>query len=81
MCHSMNYDLDTEEGMSNAVEWTRNLIDQIVDGGTWIVPRSGTLVHIDKHNRRCTIVGLAHDGSIGRVLTAAGYTVIDGQVL
>ena len=77
----MSYDLDTEEGMKNAVAWTTRLLDHVADGGTWAVPRSGTLIRIDKRNRLCTVVGLIPDPSIARVLNAAGFRVIDGQVI
>lgn len=70
----MNYDLDTEEGMKNAVTWTNNCMALLRDGGTWIVPRSGTVVtRIDK--RRVRVREFIPDPSIKRVLIAAGYDV------
>ena len=70
----MNYDLDTKEGMKNAVTWTNNCMALLRDGGTWIVPRSGTVVtRIDK--RRVRVREFIPDPSIKRVLIAAGYDV------
>ena len=46
----MNYDLDTKQGMVNAITWTKKLIAQLNDGGTWIVPRSGTMVTLDSNH-------------------------------
>lgn len=75
----MNYDLDTEEGMNNAKKWTMALLSRLNDGGTWAVPRSGTLVRIDRASNTCRVVGLIPDPSIERVLLALGYTVINEQ--
>ena len=75
----MNYDLDTEEGMKNAVAWTQSLLARINDGGTWAVPRSATVVTLDRRHGRCHVVGLVPDPSIIRVLRAAGYTVTTGE--
>lgn len=70
----MNYDLDTEEGMKNAVTWTNNCMALLRNGGTWIVPRSGTVVtRIDKTH--CRVREFIPDPSIKRVLVAAGYNV------
>ena len=43
----MNYNLDTDEGMANAVQWTTEHFAKLKDGGVWIVPRSGTLVRVN----------------------------------
>ena len=73
----MNYDLDTTEGMHNAVEWTRKMFDTVNDGGVWGVPRSGTLIHINKTDKIATIkVGFAPDPSLRRVIEAMGWTVV-----
>ena len=70
----MNYDLDTEEGMRNAVTWTKNALATLNDGGTWIVPRSGTVVtRVDEQHIR--VREFIPDPSIKRVLLAAGYIV------
>jgi len=76
----MNYDLDTEEGMKNAVDWTRNHLNRLTDGGTWMVPRSATLITVSHSQGTCRLVGLIPDPSIIRVLKAAGYTVTEGEI-
>lgn len=73
----MNYDLDTEAGMSNAVKWTRATFDTIKDGGAWMVPRSMTMVRINHTDKVATlIVGLVPDPSLKRVIEAMGWTVV-----
>ena len=73
----MNYDLDTKEGMSNAVKWTAAMFDTIKDGGTWMVPRSITMVRIiDKKEKVAAIIaGPIPDPSLRRVIEAMGWTV------
>lgn len=72
-----DYDLDTTEGMNNAVAWTRNLFSTVSDGGTWMVPRSMTMVRISHTDRVATlIVGFVPDPSLRRVIEAMGWTVI-----
>ena len=73
----MNFDLDTKEGMANAVLWTQNIVDTIKDGGSWIVPRSGTVVFVNKTNRVATIYSLIPDTAIPRVFKAMGWEVIE----
>lgn len=71
----MNWDVDTPEGMANAIEWTANLLDGLADGATWAVPRSGSIIRIDKQNRRATrLFGLAPETSIQKVFEAMGWT-------
>lgn len=73
----MNYDLDTKEGMDNAVRWTEKLFDVMNDGATWAVPRSSTLVLIDKQTKTATIrEGFLPEKGIAKVIRAMGWTVI-----
>ena len=73
-----DYDLDTKAGMNNAVKWTRAMFDTINDDGVWMVPRSMTMVRINKRERIATlIVGIAPDPSLKRVIEAMGWTVVE----
>lgn len=72
------YDLDTTEGMNNAVTWTRNMFATINDGGVWMVPRSMTMVRVSHTDKVATlIVGLAPDPSLKRVIEAMGWAVVE----
>lgn len=71
----MNYDLDTKEGMANAIAWTNGMLSQLKDRGVWIVPRSGTVVHFNQQELTATVAGFLPDSALARVLTAMGYTV------
>lgn len=74
----MNFDLDTTEGMNNAVKWTRNHFDLLNDHGSWGIPRSGTLVRVNKKEKIATITaGFMPDPSIKRVIEAMGWTVVE----
>ena len=73
----MNFDLDTEEGMANAVAWTAQTLALINDGGVWLVPRSGMRVMVRHADKAVTIyAGHTPDPSIPRVIKAMGWEVI-----
>jgi hypothetical protein len=71
------YDLDTEEGMANAIAWTNRTLEILNDGGVWGVPRSGMLVRmVSRKDKKVRVIdGLLPDPSIPRVLKAAGWTL------
>ena len=74
----MDYDLDTTQGMNNAVKWTQQMFDVLRDGASWEIPRSGTLVRINKNEKIATITpGFCPDPSIKRVIEAMGWTVLE----
>lgn len=74
----MNFDLDTTKGMGNAITWTKALILTINDRGAWMIPRSGTIVRVNKAQRIATIAeGVYPDTAIKRVFEAMGWTVIE----
>jgi hypothetical protein len=71
-----NYDIDTEEGMANSVAWTEELFLTINNGGKWVVPRSGTVIRVDKANKTAYITqGFVPDTGMERVIKAMGWTV------
>ena len=73
----INYDINTEEGMRNAIEWTERCLGKLKDGGVWYVPRSCTVVQIISHDRKeLKLVSIIPDRSIRLVLAAAGWTFI-----
>ena len=72
----MNYDLDTKDGMANAVQWQRSLIETINDAGMWAVPRSATLIRIHKKKQIAQFVTCGEvEHGIARVFKAMGWKV------
>lgn len=72
----MNFDLDTEDGMANAIAWTDNLFSTIKEGGTWFVPRSSTWMKVSHARKEVTITDQwIPDPSINRVVQAMGWTI------
>lgn len=72
-----SWDLNTAEGMENAIKWQLKLFSTLADGGKWIVPRSGTIFTV--HHKTKTVVralGFAPEPDIERVIRAAGWTVL-----
>lgn len=72
-----NYDLDTPEGMANAVQWTLSHLNMIREGGVWMVPRSASWYTVSHKDRTLTRRGMKPDRAINRVAEAAGWRVID----
>jgi hypothetical protein len=72
----MNYDLDTDDGMKNAMEWTRRTLSHIKQGGTWAIPRSRTFVKIDHENKTAYMIDGQEEQGIVRVLDALGWHVV-----
>ena len=76
----MNWNIDTPEGMANAIAWQTQMISVLKSGGRWIVPRSMTVYEID-HERKvarcCT--GFRPEPTIVRVFNAMGWTVEETQ--
>lgn len=70
----MNYDLETREGMSNAVLWTRNTLALLRVGGVWGVPRSGVMVTKTGFDS-VALSDADADPSITRVIKAAGFSI------
>lgn len=80
MGRGINFNIATEEGMANAVEWTNKTFAVLADGGRWIVPRSGSIYevsHSTKTVRR--IMGLFDEPEIERVIKAAGWFYINAS--
>ncbi len=72
----MNFDLDTKQGMDNAVRWTEQLFDAMNNNASWGLPRSGTLVTINKDTKTATVTqGFAPEQGLLQVIRAMGWTV------
>ena len=73
----VNYDLDTPEGMANAVSWTNSHLNMIREGGVWMVPRATSWYTVSHKDKTLTRRGMKPDTAINRVAKAAGWRVID----
>ena len=71
-----NYDLNTHEGMENSKRWLSNALMMLSDNATWGIPRSSTVVHINKPKKLATVTHQdSPDVSIELVFEALGWTV------
>ena len=72
-----DFDLDTKQGMVNAILWIKQLINSLNDGGKWMIPRSGTIVTFDKKTQTAVVdAPFMRDPSITKVLTAMGWKIV-----
>jgi len=70
-------DINTKQGMADAKTWMERLLSTLNDGGTWAVPRSGTIIRFDKTNKKALVIHqMSPDISIERVLEAMGWEII-----
>jgi hypothetical protein len=72
-------DIDTPEGMRAAVAWTRGLLNSIVEGGVWYVPRGASSYTVSHANKTLTRRGMKSDRAINRVVEAMGWRVIENN--
>lgn len=74
-----HFNLDTEEGMADAIAWMNAKLAEFPEGGgRWIVPRSGSVYEVDhklKTVRR--VLGYFDEPTIERVIKAAGWKYED----
>lgn len=80
--HGMNradrWNIDDPAGLANACEWMRRHLAMLADNARWIIPRSGSIVVIDKTNKRMIrVFGLLPETSTKVVIEAIGWTFID----
>ena len=71
-----NYDLYTREGLENSKLWLSHALTMLSDNGIWGIPRSNTVVRINKPKKIATVIAQASpDVSIELVFEALGWTV------
>ena len=71
-----NYDLNTHEGIENSKLWLSNALTMLSDNAIWGIPRSNTVVRINKQNKTATVTHQdLPDVSIELVFEALGWTV------
>jgi hypothetical protein len=71
-----NYDLQTQEGLENSKHWLSLVLTNLLDNATWVIPRSSTVVRINKPKKIATITHQdLPDTSIELVFEALGWTV------
>ena len=74
--------ISTKRGMAAAVAWQRHHISGIKEGGTWVIPRSGTIIQVSHENKTLTMVAnlLPELPDIQRVTEAMGWKFVDQTV-
>ena len=71
-----NYDLHTPEGMENSKLWLSHALTLLSDNGIWGIPRSSTVLRINKPKKVATVIHQdSPDVSIELVFEALGWTV------
>ncbi len=76
----MNWDIESKQGMRNAVEWLSAFVNQIKDGGMWAIPRSGSGYKILHSEKRAVRITESRDKSVERVFKEMGWSVDVGPM-
>jgi hypothetical protein len=72
-----SWNVDTPEGMTRAKEWLERHLEIIGDGAVWAVPRSGSIIRVNKKEKVAVLIAqLTPDPSLGKVFCALGWTWI-----
>lgn len=70
-----NFDLHTPDGMAKAAAWLSDHLSRIKDGGTWILPRSSTMIHISHQTKTARVVfELVHEKCLEKVFQQIHWT-------
>jgi len=71
-----NYDLNTQEGMENSKHWLSLVLTSLSDNAIWGIPRSNTVVRINKPKKIATVIHQdLPDVSIELVFEALGWAI------
>jgi hypothetical protein len=76
--------VDYNEPPAHILEWCRNCVRIIADGGIWGIPRSGTIFRVDHQNKKLVLVtpGNDDDGDYNatkEVFKYIGWTVVKDE--
>lgn len=75
-----DYDLETKEGMQNAVFWTQGLFASMREGAVWTIPRSNTSVKVHHTTKSVTIKDGTHpEDGVRKVIEKMGWTINEGE--
>jgi hypothetical protein len=70
--------INTKDGMAQAVAWQQKWVDGVKEGGVWVVPRSGNIIRISHRNRTATVVSsLVSEPDIRKVFEEMGWRYVD----
>lgn len=65
----------------SVLEWCRNLVRTLKDNGVWGIPRSGTVLKIDKENKRLILLVAGKDNDADFLATQHVFRQIGWDVV
>lgn len=72
-------DIGTEQGMKDAIQWTEQFLNMFFNNkGTWVVPRSEAVYHINKLEK--TVSRETPDAAVDEVFKAMGWKVKNHEI-
>jgi len=72
---------DSDRPPEHILEWCRNCVRIIQDGGVWGIPRSGTIFRVDHKNKQLVLIMPGNDdegdyNATKHVFKFIGWTVV-----
>jgi hypothetical protein len=72
---------DGERPPDHILEWCRNVVRIIADGGVWGIPRSGTTFRLDHKNKRLVLTIAGNDDDADFEATKHVFSYIGWDVI
>jgi hypothetical protein len=60
---TLNQEFELDHPSDDVLEWCRQLVRAIADGGVWGIPRSGTIFRIDQAKKQLVLICCGEDDS------------------
>ncbi len=58
---TLNNEFELDHPSDDVLEWCRNIVRVIADGGVWGIPRSHTVFRVDHKNKRLVLLTPGND--------------------
>lgn len=70
-----------ESAPEHVLDWCRNLVRTLTDGGVWGIPRSGTVFKVDKANKQLILMVTGEDDGADFLATQHVFRQIGWDVV
>jgi hypothetical protein len=78
---TFNTEFELDHPSDAVLEWCRQVVRVIADGGIWGIPRSNTIFRVDHKKKRLVLISHGDDGSdflaTQRVFKNIGWDVVE----
>lgn len=81
---SINNNFELDHPSDDVLEFCKNIVRVIADGGVWGIPRSNTIFRLDHKNKRLVLINAGNDDdsdflATQRVFKHIGWDVVEEE--